>query len=446
MTAPHPDRPKKEETKILRYNSEERILSFEAVEITACLPDGKKLVRKFRKPTIYIGSSVESDLVIERDSFVSRLHCRLTLRNNSIVIEDMGSTNGIFYKNERLQKISIASGSKFIIGKTEIYAKIIEDEEKVTSEISCMGEMIGTSGSMKEIFSLVSLVAPTDATVCITGESGTGKELIASSLHGQSLRNKGPFVAINCGAIPHNIIESELFGHEKGAFTGASQTHRGVFEQADQGTLFLDEIGEMPFDLQTRLLRVLETKSVRRIGAQRDIPINVRIIAATNQDLKTRVGEQKFREDLFFRLYIIPVHVPPLRERREDISVLAAHFIKFFSPPDEEIEISLGAMNRLLEHSWPGNVRELKNVIQRAVIINRGGSITSANIKLTELKRPGDSLSGPLVCHEKEAILGALRQSCGNQVKASRILGVARTTLANKIKKYDIDLGLIRAG
>jgi len=362
-----------------------------------------------------------------------------------LLLTDLGSTNGTIYEGEKIDKINLPNKALFIVGKTEITIHRTSNKEKIRpfKEFK-LGPLIGASTHIKQIFSLIKRVAPTDATVFITGESGTGKELVARSVHDMSNRNNGPFVAINCGAIPKNIIESELFGHEKGAFTGASQTHRGVFEQADGGTLFLDEIGEMPVDMQTRLLRVLETKTVRRIGGLRDIKVDVRIVAATNQDAKQNVLDGKFREDLFFRLYIVPIHLPPLRERKSDIEVLATHFAQMFSPKDEEILFNKKALKRLTDHSWAGNVRELKNTIQRAIVMNAKGTITSSDIFLTELRNVDDLGSLPLISQEKEAIIEALKRSDGNQSKAAQLLGVARTTLSNKIKKYEIDMSLVK--
>lgn len=433
-----------EATKIINYDAAQKVITSEAIELTIKSATGKKSTRTLKTARVNIGSAETNDIIIDDDDYISRKHCRLAFENDDLFLIDLGSTNRTFYEGEEVDKIALPRRAKFTVGKTEITIKRIEEKEKLHPESEAqMGHMIGVSDSMKEIFALIRRVAATDATVCITGESGTGKELVARSIHDLSNRVKAPFVAINCGAIPPNIIESELFGHEKGAFTGAIQTHRGVFEQAHTGTLFLDEIGEMPADLQTRLLRALETKTVRRIGGHRDIPVDARVIAATNCDLKQKIRQGKFREDLFFRLYLIPIHIPPLRERREDIESLANHFAKLFSADETERAISPKAMERLMRHNWAGNVRELKNTIQRAVIMHKGGAITASDISLTELRGEKDSRSMPLISQEKEAVVKALRQSKGNQSKAAHILGIARTTLANKIKKYEIDISML---
>jgi len=431
-----------QETKIIRYDSIKRIILTESIEIIFRSSLGERKVCRIKKPKICIGSSLENDIIIS-DDYISRKHCKLELSDEGLVLIDLGSTNGTSYEGEKIERIHLSRRGKFTIGKTEIQYKIIESEEALSPyRDRRFGNMIGASRSIRQIFSLVKKVAKTDVTVLITGESGTGKELVAMSLHEESTREKAPFIAINCGAIPANIIESEFFGHEKGAFTGAEQTRRGVFEQAHLGTLFLDEIGEMSIDLQTRLLRVLETKTVRRIGGYKDIPVDVRIIAATNQDLKKRVRDGKFREDLFFRLYIIPIHIPSLRERPIDIEVLAEHFTDFFSRGRNCLTSQ--AIQKIKQHKWPGNVRELKNTIQRAVILSKGVNISSKEIDISEFIEDHTSTSAQLVHHEKNAIINALKSNKGNQSKTANFLGIGRATLANKIKKYTIDLAEIK--
>ncbi len=434
---------KREETKIIHYDDHHKELHAETLEFTIRSPNRRKKVLQSSKNRISFGSGNENDFQID-DPFVSRRHCRIDYLSIDPLLIDLGSTNGILLDGEPIDKVTLPRKSLMTIGKTMIAIRRLEKCEKIAAvNVEKMGGLIGVSDSMKEIFALILRVAPTEATICITGESGTGKELVACSIHDMSDRKGEPFVAINCGAIPPTIIESELFGHERGAFTGAASTHRGVFEQANGGTLFLDEIGEMPPDLQTRLLRTLETRTIRRIGGHRDIPVDVRIIAATNQDLKKRVAESRFREDLFFRLYIIPIHIPPLRERRDDIEHLANYFVRYFAKKGKTQTISSRAMAQLMTHSWPGNVRELKNTIQRAVIMNDGGTITARHIQITELVDPHAPRVLPLINQEKEAIFEALRRHRGNQTKASRTLGISRTTLGNKIKKYEIDLSRI---
>ncbi len=243
-------------------------------------------------------------------------------------------------------------------------------------------EIIGKSNAMNEIFDLISRIAPTDSTVLITGESGTGKELIASAIHANSQRCYMPFIAVSCGALPDSLLESELFGYEKGAFTGAEHTKRGRFEMAHKGTLFLDEIGDISLKTQVDLLRVLQQREINRLGGEQTIKVDVRILAATNRDLEKAIREERFRKDLFYRLNVISIHLPPLRERSEDIPLLAKAAIKKYciEMNREEVGIAPSAMKLLIDYDWPGNVRELENVIERALVIGFGGEITAEDL------------------------------------------------------------------
>jgi DNA-binding NtrC family response regulator len=425
-------------TKILKYDAANKLLTTEEIRVSIRPPDGEGVSRSFSKGKITIGTLEGNDLVVKGDEYVSRRHCKIEVSGDMLIVTDLGSTNGIIYNGERVDKISLKNGGSFKIGRTEVDIRLGRSSRRlVPDSAKGLGDLIAVSKEMREVFSLIKHAASSDATVCVMGESGTGKELVAREIHRLSRRAASPFVAINCGAIPPTIIESELFGHEKGAFTGASTLHRGVFEQADGGTLFLDEIGEMPPELQTRLLRVLETSSVRRIGGQRDIKVDVRIIAATNQDLGRLVEERRFREDLFFRLYVFPIYLPPLRERKEDIPVLAEHFARGFGVDTKGKIFTEGAISKLLSHKWPGNVRELKNTIQRAVILSPSLPIGPDSIKIAAatVNLGGDrSLSN----QEKNAIIEALRRTRGNKTRAASVLGISRSALINKIKRFAI--------
>lgn len=296
--------------------------------------------------------------------------------------------------------------------------------------------LIGDSPCMRRTRSQIARMAESNAPVCILGETGSGKEVVAHAIHRAGCGASTPFVAVNCGAIPPSMIESELFGYEKGAFTGAVRDHRGFFEQASGGTLFLDEIGELPLELQTRFLRVLETGTFRRIGGQEEVYAEFRLISATHRDLhKTAIGG-KFREDLFFRLYVLPLTLPPLRERKEDIPLLLAHFTQDFGRPD--IQWSDEAMKKMIQHTWPGNVRELRNTVQRALIMSRNDTITGSHIHLLHI--PAAPIVSPvnLEDQEKVGIERALHQHRGNNSRAAAALGISRTTLLAKIKKYGI--------
>ncbi len=299
---------------------------------------------------------------------------------------------------------------------------------------------------------MVSTVAPSEATVLITGESGTGKELIARSLHFNSPRKGKPLVVVNCAAITETLLESELFGHEKGSFTGADKRREGRFMQANQGTVFLDEIGETSSTMQAKLLRVLQEKEIQRVGGEETIKVDVRVVAATNRDLKSDVTEGNFREDLFYRLNVMPLNVPPLRERREDIPLLAQHFLKKFAEKNRKTGKGFVplAMDMLVNYDWPGNVRELENAIERAVILLSGEHITETQLPLNITEKYPTLVTLPVGATpimdgthslediEKEAIMAALKTSNGNKAEAARRLGVTRKTLHNKLKSYGL--------
>ena len=311
-------------------------------------------------------------------------------------------------------------------------------------------EMVGTSAAIEDVRALVRRVAATDSRVLVTGESGTGKELVAVAIHGTSQRSRGPFVRINCAAIPRDLIESEMFGHEKGSFTGATSQRRGKFELASGGTLFLDEVGDLSPEAQAKLLRAIEAGEIERVGGDELIPVDVRVVAATNHDIETEVKEGRFREDLFFRLHVMPIHVPPLRERRDDIPLLIAHFVERFRarhglrPPD----FGEAAMKALAAYAWPGNVRELGNAIERLMILYPERAIAASEIE-TVLPRvqlapaatdlEAGSLSEMLDRYERQVIRNALDHAGGNVAEAARRLNTDRPNLYRRMKRLDID-------
>ncbi len=321
--------------------------------------------------------------------------------------------------------------------------------QEVQREYS-FGNIVGKSPKMMQLFDTIKKIAEYKTSVLIIGESGTGKEMVARCLHYNSPRNNGPFEAINCGAIPETLLESELFGHEKGAFTDAKREKRGSFELAHQGTLFLDEIGEMSIAAQVRLLRVLQEGEIKRLGSERTLPVDVRIIAATVQDLTKAVAEGKFREDLFYRLNVLPVHLPPLRERKEDIPLLIDHFIhKYNHQHGLNTEgLAEGALVRLLEYAWPGNVRELENAIERAMILTQGKKIEADNLPSEVLGMHPSwkknlweeeySIKKASRSMEEDLIRKALKKTGGNRSQAARILEISHPALLSKIKEYGI--------
>jgi two-component system response regulator PilR (NtrC family) len=316
--------------------------------------------------------------------------------------------------------------------------------------------MVGRSKEMQKVYALIGKVADTPANVLILGESGTGKELVARAIHGNSARKTKPFVAINCGGIPENLLESELFGYMKGSFTGAFADRAGLFEVARGGTIFLDEIAELPVILQVKLLRVVQEKTIRRIGGSEDIKVDVRIISATNQDLQDKVRHGEFREDLYFRLNVIPIHIPPLRKRREDIPLLVQYFIeKYTREFGKEVKrISAYALELLLRYPFPGNIRELENIIERSVALESSSIILPESLVIAEQGKAPDSaaaipafpdggvdLNRELEQYEREIIRKALEKAKGSKTKAASLLGVSFPSLRHRLEKLNMDNG-----
>ncbi|MBW1954492.1 MAG: sigma-54-dependent Fis family transcriptional regulator [Deltaproteobacteria bacterium] len=334
--------------------------------------------------------------------------------------------------------------------------RIIKENRRLKSDMAHrygFGNLIGKSKTMRRVFEMIEKVSPTTATILIEGESGTGKELVARAIHYNSPRREDPFIAVNCSALAESLLESELFGHEKGAFTGAASMKKGRFELADTGTLFLDEIGELSQNLQVKLLRVLQEKTFERVGGTRPIPVDIRLIVATNKRLKEEVAEGRFREDLFFRLNVIPIGIPPLRERREDISLLVDHFIKKYArerriePPLTGIDPEVGRL--FYEYSWPGNVRELENVIERAMILCPTGTIRVADLPIEFRSSmdqmdvmdaiPADArLEETLDLVERKMLERALKRCDNIQSSAADLLGIGKSVMSKKVKKHGL--------
>jgi transcriptional regulator with GAF, ATPase, and Fis domain len=331
---------------------------------------------------------------------------------------------------------------------------LVDDNRYLQSELQRLSgdEVIGANFGLKDVMHKVQQVATLDSPVLLLGETGTGKDVIANSIHYSSSRSDGPFVNVNCGAIPDTLIDSELFGHEKGAFTGALSQKRGRFERANKGTIFLDEIGELPLQAQVRLLKVLQSKEIERVGGVKTIPLDIRIIAATNRDLEDMVKNHLFREDLWFRLNVFPIWIPPLRDRRVDIPALLQHFINLkareLKLPDIPM-LSSGAIDPLMEYHWPGNVRELENVIERATILNPTGPLTfeylnpEQKMKTLELHRQSeetDNLDAGISRHIRR-VLSKTKGKVNGPDGAAALLGINPSTLRNRMKKLGIDYG-----
>ena len=333
-----------------------------------------------------------------------------------------------------------------VLKKIEMNQQLLTENrylKRKLEEVEDFPELVGKSEIFKKVLSDIAVIAKSDSTVSIRGESGTGKELVARAIHCSSPLKDGPFLAVNCAALPETLLESELFGYEKGAFTGAVKRRIGRFELADKGTLFLDEIGDLPLPVQVKLLRVLETRSFERLGGTKVVDVDIRLITATNRNLEDKIKDGSFRDDLYFRLNVIPLHLPPLRDRKDDILLLVDHFIKKFAGKSgKDIKgITPKAKDVLLSYSWPGNVRELENAIERAVVLTRNNTIdvdsfTAFSASETESNITTDNLN--LEELEKRAITEALRRTGGKQVEAAALLGIHRNTIRHKIKHYGL--------
>ena len=331
----------------------------------------------------------------------------------------------------------------------------LESENRQLKQRLGKHEIVWKGDAMRRVMAQVERVAASESRVCILGETGTGKELVARTIHERSTRSSGPFITLNCAAVPAELIESELFGHEKGSFTGASGRHIGKFEQADQGTIFLDEIGDMPLNMQAKLLRVLEEGEIERIGGDKPISVNVRVVVATHRDLEKRVREEKFRQDLFHRIYIFPLLLPPLRERREDIPALVGHFAEQVCAQNgwKSIPFSADAMKALQSYSWPGNVRELRNIVERLMLLATDGQIDLATVQMALPRNAGGdagaatgsgTLADRVQSFEREVILAEVKRSDNNMTLAAKTLGLERSHLYKKAEQLGIDLRALR--
>jgi transcriptional regulator with GAF, ATPase, and Fis domain len=399
---------------------------------------------------IRVGKAPENDLVLA-DETVSRVHFEIVRDAKGYLVRDMKSTNGTFLDSAEVKEAYLRAGSVIKAGEVELKFTPFEERiEILPSEKEALGDMVGKSPAMREIFGLVEKIAPTDATVLIEGETGTGKDMIARTLHQLSPRAEKPFIVVDCGAVAGTLIESELFGHEKGSFTGASTARQGAFELASGGTVFLDELGELSLDLQPKLLRVLEQRELRRVGGTKIIKVDLRVIAATRKDLRSEVEKGKFREDLYFRLNVVPITAPSLRERREDIPLLIDAMLKKLAPGGVHLAESTRAA--LMAHDWPGNVRELRNVIERALALGADPGMLVAPLG-QDHGRPKDPVE-PIEFEagvsfrdtkekwneqfERRYLAWLLKRADGNISKAARDADMDRKYLHKLLRKYGI--------
>jgi DNA-binding NtrC family response regulator len=408
--------------------------------------------------SVVVGREPSCDIHVD-DSTLSRQHVRLHM-GETLSIEDLGSRNGTAVvipdsdpdnpETGATHRLDLKAGERRDIPENSIIrigSVVLTFEEAADSSVrgtSDVGNVVVREPGMVELYQLATRVANTDMSVLILGESGVGKEVLAQHIHGASERRQAPIVELNCGALPAGLLESELFGHEAGAFTGAKQAKAGLFEVAEGGTVFLDEIGELPLELQVKLLRVLEDRKVTRVGGLQGRRVDIRFIAATNQDLQNAARDGRFRQDLFYRLNGITLRIPPLRERRSEIVPLAEMFLAQYG---HSAGFSPESRKMLESYAWPGNVRQLKNVVERATVLCRGGMVQPEHLQLDEVAAstaPAASGASPEELRqqaeelEKRQIIEALEQCAGNQTKAARVLGLTRRALIGRLDKYGI--------
>ena len=401
---------------------------------------------------VTVGTAAACDLVLSDDR-VSARHVAVRAVESRFAVRDLGSTNGTWYEGSRITEVTLPAGSTLLAGKTALR---VEPEamplDLPPSQARRFGELVGESLAMREVFAVLERVAASDATLLVEGETGTGKELVARAIHDASPRRRGPFVAVDCGALPEGLLESELFGHVRGAFTGAANARSGMIVRADGGTLFLDELGRISPTVQARLLRVLEERIVRPLGGDHERAVDVRLVAASRDDLDAEVAAGRFRPDLLYRLAVVRVALPPLRTRREDISLLARELLRRRGLPDEAP--AGPGLDRLLAHGWPGNIRELRNVLDRAIALAPGARrFTDLVIRIDPSPLAGDGLAvrGDLpyadakaaVLHdfERRYLADLLARTQGNLSAASRESGVDRKHLRALARRHGLLAG-----
>ncbi len=433
---------------------------------------GRTREHSFDKDVITIGAMEDNDLVVN-DETVSRYHCKIVQEDSGYLLQDLQSTNGTFINRVRVREGYLRPGCTIGLGNAEVKFHAADEKvEIVPSKKERLGKMVGRHVKMRELYTIIEKISPTATTVVIEGETGSGKEVVAQTIHDLSTRSNGPIAVFDCGAVPDNLIESELFGHEKGSFTGAVMTRQGLFETANGGTLFLDELGELPLDLQPKLLRALESREIRRVGSNKPIKVDVRIVAATNRNLEEEVRAGRFRQDLFYRLSVVRVFIPPLRERIEDIPLLVKHLLQhsaFNQRPDGSLRVSgvsRSAMDLLTTYRWPGNVRELVNTIERSVSFAEGELIEPRDLPETTRGEEGNARrtaagGGPAAgggavdsdstfkdakdrwvsSFERDYVLNLLKKNKWNISHAAREADIDRKYFRKLMKKYGIEGG-----
>jgi len=392
-----------------------------------------------RRP-LTLGVAQDCDVILS-DPTVSRHHCRVEYRDDLLFVRDLGSTNGTFVNGVQVLEALLTPGVRLRLGNTELRLVARRQAGPTAGGPPLFHGMVGGSPQMRELYRLLGRIANTDAPVLISGETGTGKELAARAIHDASPRHARPLVVVNCGAIPEELIESELFGHEKGAFTHAVATRDGAFADANGGTIFLDEIGELPPSVQSTLLRVLEERTFKRVGGNRELHSDFRIVAATNRNLVNEVKDGRFRQDLFFRLYVAPVELPPLRQRLDDLPTLVDHLLRRDAAAGSQPPaVTPEAMAVLRRYDWPGNVRELRNALSRAQLLSDAPQLGPEDFSfLRRAAAPADLFDLahlPLQEVERLAIEAHLKAAKGQRRAAAASLGIATSTLYEKLKRY----------
>lgn len=416
-------------------------ISVPSLEACATGPGGVEVVAPLGMDPLVVGTSPECDLTLE-DAHVSRKHCSLALDDDGVLLRDLGSKNGTLVGDVQVREAFLIPGLVARLGQWQLVVRVTgAPREMPLSKSARFGEALGGTLVMRALFARLEVAAATQETVLLVGESGTGKELLARAVHDASPRRDGPFVVFDCSAVAPTLVESELFGFVRGAFTGADRDRPGLFEQAHGGTLFLDEVGELPVDLQPKLLRALESRQTRRVGANAWQAFDARIVAATHRDLPARVKTGAFRQDLYYRLAVLEARVPPLRERRDDIELLVERFLAARTPPLTVHDLPAGSMHMLRTHDWPGNVRELRNALARMVVFQEVGRST---LDASDGSGPDALLRLPLrearqqviERFEQAYVAGQLR-ACGNNVtRAAEAAGVSRQFLHRLIERY----------
>jgi transcriptional regulator with GAF, ATPase, and Fis domain len=392
-----------------------------------------------------VGTHSSNDLVLQ-DPAVSRFHCRLVREEGAWRVRDWGALNGTRLEGVRIRDADLPPDATLTLGDSTVRVRAVAPAEHVVPMIPAFGQIAGTSVPMRKLFALLEKIGPSDINVLIEGESGTGKELVANEIVQRSPRADKPFVVVDCGAISPSLVESELFGHLRGSFTGADRDRVGAFEAADEGTVFLDEVGELPVELQPKLLRAIEAGEIRRVGETRPRKVNVRVVSATNRDLEREVNRGGFREDLYFRLAVMGVRVPPLRERLEDLIILVRVFLQALGVPDEERLFTAGVLVEMARHDWPGNVRELRNYVERSVVLQKAGPAIRRTSASTAGMTSQFDISVPFKIAKDGAIdtfergyLTALLEAAGNNMsKAARMAGMDRMYLHRLVQKHGL--------